>query len=76
MAQKVVKSGRYTPPKPKTDKHSPMWVPAMMGTALLSGLSVIILNYLSLLPGNAENRYLFLGLGLVVIGFSMAANYK
>jgi hypothetical protein len=47
-----------------------------MTTALLTGLSVIVLNYLKLLPGEAENRYLFLGLGLVIFGFTLAANYK
>ncbi len=76
MAQKTKSSGRYTPPKPKSAKRSPLWVPAVMGTALLTGVAVIVINYLGLLPGNAENRYLFLGLVLVVFGFSLAANYK
>jgi Cell division protein CrgA len=77
MATKqVTRSGRYTPPKPKSAKRSPLWVPAVMGTALLTGVAVIVLNYLGLLPGDAENRYLFLGLGLVVLGFALAANYR
>jgi hypothetical protein len=74
--KQVTRSGRYTPPKPKSAKRSPLWVPAVMGTALLTGVAVIVLNYLGLLPGDAENRYLFLGLGLVVLGFGLAANYK
>jgi len=76
MAQKVQRSGRYTPPKPKSAKRSPLWLPAVMGTALLTGVAVIVTNYLGLLPGDAENRYLFLGLGLVVFGFTLAANYR
>jgi hypothetical protein len=70
-------SGRYTAPKPKSAKRSPLWVPSVMTTSLVTGLLVIVLNYLNLLPGDhAENRYLFLGLGLVVFGFALAANYK
>jgi hypothetical protein len=76
MATKGTRSGRYTPPKPKTEKHSPLWVATTMTTALLSGVLVIVANYLSLLPGDTQNRYLFLGLGLVIVGFSMAANYR
>lgn len=70
-------SGRYTAPKPRSAKRSPLWLPAVMTTALVTGLLVIVLNYLNLLPGaNTENRYLFLGLGLVVVGFGLAANYR
>jgi Cell division protein CrgA len=75
-AKQVTRSGRYTPPKPKSAKRSPLWVPTVMGTALLTGVAVIVLNYLGLLPGDAQNRYLFLGLGLVVLGFGLAANYR
>ena len=74
--KQVTRSGRYTPPKPRSEKRSPLWVPTVMGTALLTGVAVIVLNYLGLLPGDAENGYLFLGLGLVVLGFGLAANYR
>ena len=78
MATKgAAKSGRYTAPKPKTEHHSPFWVPVLMSVMFLTGLFVIVLNYLNLLPGaNPENRYLFLGLFWVVVGFVLAANYK
>ena len=33
------------------------------------GIIVILLNYLSLLGGPANNIYLFVGLGLIVAGF-------
>ena len=75
MAQRT-SSGRYTAPKPKTERHSPMWLPALMGTCLLTGALVIVTNYMGILPGDAENRYLFLGLFLVVVGFGMASNYR
>ncbi len=70
-------SGRYTAPKPKTEKHSPSWLPIIMGTAFCTGLAVIVLNYLNVLPGSQpENRYLFIGLAWVVLGFAMASTYK
>jgi hypothetical protein len=68
--------GRYTPPTPKTVKHSPVWVPVVMTAALLCGLFVLIGNYLNMLPGDAQNRYLLLGLALVTGGFVMASTYK
>jgi hypothetical protein len=61
---------RYTPPKPKAAKHSPLWVPATMFSSLGAGVLVILGNYLQLLPGGqARNGYLFLGLGLLIGGF-------
>jgi hypothetical protein len=71
-----VRRGRYTPPKPRTEKRSPLWVPVVMTTALLCGLVVLISNYLNMLPGDAQNRYLLLGLGLVTGGFVLASTYR
>lgn len=70
-------SGRYTPPKPKTAKHSPLWIPTTMFTALGAGFVVVIGNYLLLLPGGeAQNSYLFVGLGLMVAGFVLSTQYR
>ena len=70
-------SGRYTAPKPQSEKHSPYWLPFLMGVSFGLGLLVILLNYFGVLPGqHAENRYLFLGLGWVIVGFALASNYK
>ena len=71
-----VSRGRYTPPTPKETKHSPLWVPVVMTAALVCGLIVLIGNYLNMLPGDAQNRYLLLGLGLVTGGFVMASTYR
>jgi hypothetical protein len=68
-------SGRYTPPIPKEQKVSPRWVPVLMFAFLLSGAAVILLNYLSLLPGDVDNRYLLVGLGLITCGFVTATRY-
>jgi hypothetical protein len=69
--------GRYTPPKPKTAKESPLWVPSTMFTCLLLGVVVIVGNYLQLLPGGtAQNSYLFVGLGLLIAGFILSTQYR
>jgi hypothetical protein len=76
---KPASSGRYTPPIPREVKVSPKWVPILMFTLLLSGLLVIILNYLGVLPtksGQASNWYLLLGLGLITGGFITATGYR
>ena len=39
------------------------------------GLLVVVTNYLGLLPGEAENRYLIVGLVLISGGFMMATGY-
>jgi hypothetical protein len=72
-------SGRYTPPIPREVKTSPRWVPVLMFLFLISGLMVIVLNYLGVLPtksGDASNWYLLLGLGLITAGFITATGYR
>ena len=70
-------SARYTPPKPTSAKRSPLWVPVAMFTLLACGLLVIILNYLTLLPGGeAQNSDLILGLVLMVAGFILSTQYR
>jgi hypothetical protein len=70
------KRSRYTPPPPKKAAPSPLWVPVVMATLLLVGLAVVLLNYLGALPGEQENRYLLLGLGLITSGFVLATTYR
>ncbi|MEO7837325.1 MAG: cell division protein CrgA [Acidimicrobiales bacterium] len=69
-------SNRYTPPIPKEDKVSPRWVPIVMFTLLVIGMGIIITNYLEILPGDAKNEYLFLGLGFITGGFIAATQYR
>ena len=70
----VPESARYTPPIPRSQKVSPMWVPILMFTLLIAGVLVIVLNYLNLL-GHAGNGKLLIGLGLITAGFITATNY-
>lgn len=67
--------GRYTPPIPREEKVSPAWVPVLMFVLLGLGVATIFLNYVNLLPGEASNGYLLLGLGFITGGFIVATNY-
>lgn len=71
--------GRYTPPIPREYRESPKWVPVVMFTCLLLGMLVILLNYLPdapVLPGDTNNIYLLIGLGLITAGFIAATKYR
>ena len=69
-------SSRYTPPVPREQKVSPRWVPALMFALLGLGVLVIILNYLGVLPGDSDNRYLLGGLAAITAGFVTATQYR
>lgn len=69
-------SSRYTPPIPKEKKVSPPWVPALMFGLLGIGVLMIILNYLGVLPGGSDNRYLLGGLAAITAGFITATQYR
>ena len=68
-------SSRYTPPIPREVKVSPLWVPILMFALLGLGVVTIVLNYMNLLPGDASNGYLLLGLGFITGGFVTATYY-
>jgi hypothetical protein len=76
MPQSKSKRSRYTPPPPKKAPPSPLWVPVVMATLLATGLVVIVANYMAMLPGDTSNRYLMLGLILIVFGFVLATTYR
>ena len=46
-----------------------------MFTFLGAGAAVIFLNYLGLMPGDTNNWYLFVGLGLILLGIIVATQY-
>jgi len=76
VPQSKSKRSRYTPPPQKKKPASPLWMGISITTFLVVGLFVVVLNYLGLLPGDAENRYLILGLILISAGFLMATGYR
>src|SRR3954467_11140121 len=67
--------GRYTAPPPKKQAASPLWFGVAITTLLLVGLLIVVTNYIGLLPGDAENRYLIIGLVFISLGFMMATGY-
>ena len=69
-------SARYTKPIPQSQKVSPRWMGPLILGLLLAGVLIIISNYVGLLPGDASNGYLFLGLGLITAGFLVATNWR
>jgi Cell division protein CrgA len=69
-------SGRYTAPLPVDYRHSSWWVPAFMLAFFGCGILMIVLNYISLLPGAPSNWYLLGGLGLIVCGFAISTQYR
>ncbi len=75
VPQSKSKRSRYTPPPPKKAPPSPLWFGVAITTLLATGLLVVVTNYIGLLPGDAENRYLIIGLVLISGGFMMATGY-
>lgn len=70
-------SSRYTPPVPGGSRPpSPTWIPVLMFTLFGFGMLVLILNYLSLLPGAVSNWYLLVGLGAILGGIITATQYR
>jgi hypothetical protein len=56
---------------PKEDKTSPKWYVALMFGLMAAGVAVIIVNYIGIFPGGTNNKYLFMGLGSMAVGFGM-----
>lgn len=73
---KPTPSSRYTPPIPQEVKTSPMWVPILMFALLGLGMVVIVLNYVGLLPGATDNKYLWGGLAMICGGIITATQYR
>lgn len=68
--------GRVTAPKPPSADHSPPWYGWLLLDLLLFGVLVIILNYLSVLPGSVSPWYLATGLASMFAAFYLATRYR
>lgn len=66
----------YTPPPKKRRKASPRWYGfAVLGVMGL-GVLVIVLNYMGVVPGGTNPAYLWVGLGLIALGFVGATQWR
>jgi hypothetical protein len=69
-------STRYTPPVPvKVKMGSPTWVPVLMFALWIIGALIIILYYLSVMPGDSQ-WWLLVGLGLIMGGLYAATKFR
>ena len=59
-----------------SDIPSPRWYTILMSSLMIIGVLLIVLNYLTLLPGSVSRWYLWSGLGLIGAGFLMTTNYN
>lgn len=75
------KANRRPAPPPKKDPAkelgpSPTWYVATMFALMGVGVLIILANYINVLPGGTDNKYLFLGLAGIAGGFAMTLNYR
>ena len=55
---------------------SPRWFVLTMSSLMVIGVLLIVLNYLTLLPGSVSRWYLWSGLGCIGAGFLMTTKYN
>jgi hypothetical protein len=70
------KRTRYQPPPKPKPKPSPPWLGPTILVILFSGVIVIVLNYLQLMPGGSSNLWLWVGLGAIALGFGAATQWR
>jgi hypothetical protein len=57
-------------------EHSPRWFGWMLLVLLIVGVVIIVLNYLSVLPGSVSPWYLVAGLVSMFSAFYLATRYR
>jgi hypothetical protein len=68
--------GRYTKPVPKSVRRSARWYGPTVLLLLVGGVLVVVLNYLTVLPGAVSVWYLIGGIVALFVGFLMATRYR
>jgi len=82
VSKKRVKNSKPTQSKKMStqlsgDKRpSPRWFVLTMSSLMILGVLMIVLNYLTILPGSVSRWYLWGGLGMIGAGFLMTTNYN
>ena len=69
-------SGRYTKPTPRSLRRSGRWHGATVLILLVVGVLLVVLNYLTVLPGAVSTWYLVAGIVCLLVGFAMATRYR
>lgn len=65
----------YVPqPQPKRRKASPRWYGIVVLLILAAGVALIVWNYFR--GDQAQNLYLWVGLGLIAAGFGLATQWR
>jgi hypothetical protein len=68
--------GRYTKPVPRSVRRSARWYGPTVLFLLVGGVAVVVLNYLTVLPGSVSTWYLVGGIVALFVGFMMATRYR
>jgi hypothetical protein len=63
-------------PPAKEREPSPRWYAAVMLSLIATGVLVIVVNYMGLLPGGHNHNYIYLGAGGIAAGLLMALHYR
>ncbi len=69
-------SGRYTRPIPRDVRRSGRWYGPFVLFLMIAGILMILLNYLTVLPGSVSVWYLIAGLVVIFLGFMLATRYR
>ncbi len=69
-------SGRYTRPVPTKVRRSARWYGPLIVFMMVFGILMILLNYLTVLPGAVSVWYLITGLVIIFAAFMMATRYR
>ena len=73
---KPTQSKNISTPMTSSGAPSPRWYVITMFSLMSIGVLLIVLNYLTLLPGSVSRWYLWSGLALIGGGFLMTTNYN
>ena len=65
----------YAPPRPRRrPKASPRWYGFLVLGLIVAGVAIIVWNYMR--GDAAQNMYLWIGLGVIALGFGAATQWR
>lgn len=75
MPKPKSKRRRYQPPPRPKPKPSPVWYGYVVLAPIVAGGTAIIVNYIGVL-WDTSNAVLWLGIGLMLVGFILATRWR